>query len=89
MLLGSLAATAYFVHHAVNGTHGLLASNRLKERFDRVEREIAGLEAVRRLLQRDVALLSSNPPHPDLVEEYARSTLGLVRPGDVVVIERR
>ena len=88
VLLGSLAATAYFVAHAVNGTHGLLAWNRLILRSAIVEREIAGLEIVRGQLQRDVSLLATEPPHPDLVEEHARSILGFVNPGDLLVRDR-
>ena len=89
MLLGCLAATVYFVSHAVTGTHGLLARTRLIDRSEILEREIAGLEAVRRRLRRDVALLSTEPPHPDLVEETARAVLGFVAPADLVVIDRR
>lgn len=89
VLLGSLAATVYFATHAVTGTHGLLARTRLIERSATLEREIAGLEAVRRRLRQDVALLSTEPPHPDLVEETARSVLGFVSPADLVVLDRR
>ena len=73
--------------HAVNGTHGLLAKFRLIERSSVLEQEIASLEAVRRALKHDVALLAADPPHPDLVEEVARDVLGFSRPGDRVLIE--
>lgn len=88
VLLGSLAATVYFALHAVYGTHGLLARSRLIERSEMLEREIASLEAVRRSLRRDVALLSTEPPHHDLVEEIARSVLGFAGPADFIVLDR-
>ena len=87
VLLGALIATAYFVAHTVFGTHGLLARERLIERSGNLEREIAVLEAVRIRLLQDVAALTSEPPHPDIIEAAARATLGLVRPGDLVVVK--
>jgi cell division protein FtsB len=87
VLLGCLAATAYFVHHAINGTYGLAASSRLIERSKVLERQIASLEAVRGRLQRDVVLLAAEPPNPDMVEELARSLLGFTRSGDLTLVE--
>ncbi len=82
MLLGCLAATAYFAFHAVNGTHGLRAKARLMERSSMLEHDIKGLQAVRDALYRDVAALASEPPHPDIVEETARSMLGYSHPAE-------
>ena len=89
MLLGCLLATAYFVTHAVTGTYGLQARARLIERASFLEREIAALEAVRGRLRQDVAALGQEPPAPDIVEETARSLLGFVRPGDIIIRDRR
>ncbi len=88
VLLGSLLATTYFVHHGVSGTHGLIAKDRLISRSSDLEREMAVLEAVRSRLRQDVAALRSNPPAPDVVEEIARSALGMVRPGDRLVLRQ-
>jgi cell division protein FtsB len=88
VLLGCLAVSAYFVHYTINGTHGLAARSRLIERSSILKHEIASLEAVRRRLRRDVDLIDSDPPHPDLVEELARSVLGFARPGDVLLADR-
>ena len=87
MLLGCLAASAYFVHYTISGTHGLAARSRLTERSNVLKQEIASLEALRRRLRRDVDLLAGTHPHPDLVEELARSVLGFTRLGDLVVVE--
>ena len=85
MLLLCLGLTAYFVHHAINGRHGFEARSRLIERSALLEFEINSLEAVRAKLERDVALLATQKPDPDLVEEIAREMLGFVRPGDQVL----
>lgn len=86
VLLGTLLAAAYFVLHAVFGTHGLLARSRLVERSILIEREIAVLEAVRSRLRQDIAALAHEPPSQDIVEETARAVLGMVRPGDRLVV---
>jgi len=88
VLLLSLCATAYFSHHAIYGRHGLEARSALIERKDLVEFEIRSLETVRARLRHDVALLTSNIPDPDLVEEVARDVLGYVHPADRVIVTR-
>jgi cell division protein FtsB len=85
VLLGCLLASAGFIHHAVNGKHGLEARARLIERSSALEREIAGLEAVRGRLDRDVALLAPDPPDSDIVEEIATGVLRMAYPSDLVL----
>jgi cell division protein FtsB len=58
----------------------------LISRSTALEFEIKGLETVRARFQRDVALLGSDRPDADLVEEIARDTLGLVDRSDRVAI---
>lgn len=85
MLLTCLASTGYFGYHALHGRHGLEARNQLIERANLLAFEIRSLEAVRSKLERDVALLATEIPNTDLVEEIARDVLGYVRPGDKVL----
>jgi cell division protein FtsB len=73
------------MHYAVKGTHGLEARARLISRFSALEREIAGLEAMRSRLERDVALLAPDPPDSDIVEEIAAGVLGMAYPQDLVL----
>ncbi len=81
-----LGLAAYFVHHAVHGRYGLEARNRLLERSQLLEFEIASLEAVRAKLKHDVTLLEPELPHPDLVEEIAREVLGYAHPADRILL---
>lgn len=82
VVLGCLALSAYFIHHAIQGSHGLGARSRFIERLTSVDAELARLEIVRAHLRRDVVLLAAEPPHRDLVEETAIAVLGHARPGD-------
>lgn len=85
ILAACLCATAYFVHHALNGTHGHNAQARLLARSISLERETARLATVRTKLARDVAALSTNPPGHDITEEIARDVLGFARPGEWIL----
>jgi len=88
VLLGCLALTAYFVHHAVYGRHGLESRHRLTARASMLAAEIAKLEAVRSDLRRDVALLTPEIPDSDIVDEVARDVLGYARAGEAVLRRR-
>jgi cell division protein FtsB len=88
VLLACLMSTAYFVHHARYGRHGLEVRKQLTERAALLDFEIKGLETVRAKLARDVALLSPEVPNADLVEEIARDVLGYVRSGDAIIAVR-
>ncbi len=81
-MLGCLALSAYFAHHAVYGRHGVEARTTLIDRSEILDLEIASLSAVRDRLARDVNLLTAEPPHPDLIEEVARDVLGYAHPRD-------
>lgn len=85
VLLTCAGLTSYFAYHAIYGSHGLEARNRLIERSQLLEFEIKSLEAVRVRLARDVALLTREPPSPDLTAEIAREVLGFALPEDRIL----
>ena|SRR5512134_2199988 len=85
VVLVCFGLTAYFAHHAFYGRHGFEARQNLIERSSILEFEVRSLAAVRARLERDVALLSPELPHPDLVEEIARDVLGYAHPDDRIV----
>ncbi len=85
VLLCCAGLTSYFAYHAIHGGHGLEARSRLIERSQLLEFEIKSLEAVRVRLAHDVALLTREPPAPDLVEEIARDVLGFANPQDRIL----
>ncbi len=83
-----LALTAYFGAHAATGRHGLEARQRLAARLPAVTAELATLEARKAGLLRDVALLTAEPPPPDVVEEVARTVLGYAYPRETIIVGR-
>jgi cell division protein FtsB len=77
-MLGCLLITGYFAQHAITGKHGMDARARLQERAKRVGADVKKLEFELHQLQRDVALLSPEPPDADFVREIAADVLGFV-----------
>ena len=73
-----LLIAGYFAHHAVSGKHGLEARSKLQERAKRIGGEAKALQIQLQRLQRDVALLSADPPDTDLVRETAADIIGFV-----------
>jgi cell division protein FtsB len=89
VLLGSVALAIYFAHHALNGSHGLHARQKLIERSSTLERDIARLEVVRVRLNRDVALLAPDRPDADLVTAIAADVLGYVATDALIIAPAR
>ncbi len=87
-VLGCLALTGYFAHHAISGRHGLEARKHLTARLPQVEQRFATLDKVRERLKLEVALLTPDKPARDLVEEAAREVLGYVLPSEIVWVGR-
>jgi cell division protein FtsB len=81
-----LLISGYFAQHAVYGKHGLEARARLQERAKRAGSEVKSLEADVLRLQRDVALLATDPPDADFVREIAIDVLGFVPTAGLIVI---
>lgn len=86
VLWSCLGLTAYFVYHTVVGSYGLEARSRLFQRSALLSGELVSLEAVRTRLDRDVKLLNLEAPNSDIVDEFARDILGMVRRDDIVLI---
>lgn len=75
----------YFGVNAVTGDRGLLADGRREATLASRTEELAQLRARRADLERRTRLLSDASVSRDLVEERARSLLGLVDPRDYVI----
>ncbi len=79
----------YFVYHAVNGDHGLLAWLRLEQELERAEATRLQLAEEHGVLAHKVGLLQPEHLDPDLLDEQARRLLNYGHRDDLVVILRR
>jgi cell division protein FtsB len=82
-------AAGYFAYHLQSGDHGLEARAKLEGRKAVLEGELAGLEAVRQRIERDVALLRPESLDPDMLDERARAILNLAHEDDLIMLKRR
>ncbi|MEQ8344692.1 MAG: septum formation initiator family protein [Sneathiellaceae bacterium] len=81
-----LAAIAYFGYHAVVGDRGVHSYRQLETEIEIAEAALAKTVAERERLERRVGLFRDTGMDPDLLEEEARRTLGLVRDNEVVIL---
>ncbi len=76
----------YFAVNAFTGNHGLRAHADLNQQMAAMQSELRHLKAERGLWERRVALLRPDRIDPDMLDERARSLLGLADPRDLELL---
>ena len=76
-------ATAVLLVDALVGERGLVATTRARRQSDELAARVAQLREENARLSADAERLRSDPA---AIESLARETLGLVRPGEVLVV---
>lgn len=79
----------YFGYHTVQGDNGLIAYARMGAQMERARIELAQLRSERSKLELRTNLMRSESLDPDMLDEQARWTLGLVHPNDVILRPER
>jgi cell division protein FtsB len=82
------AAIGYFAYHAMEGEHGINAYTRLTLQIQDTKVALGEVTAERRTLERRVDLLRANGLDADMLEEQGKKLLGLIKPGDRVILGR-
>lgn len=82
------AAIGYFAYHAMEGEHGINAYTRLTLQIQDTKAALSEVTAERRTLERRVSLLRAQGLDADMLEEQGKKVLGLLRPGDRVILGR-
>jgi cell division protein FtsB len=80
------AFIGYFAVNAFTGNHGLRAQADLDQQLASMQSELGPLKADHAVWERRVALLRSDRLDPDMLDERARSLLGLVDPRDLTLL---
>src|SRR5580700_8468659 len=81
-----IAATGYFVYHTFEGDRGLRAGRDITQQLFQARQTLAAVEVERDALQHKVAGLESDHVDPDLLDQQVRSTLDLVAPNEIVIL---
>jgi len=81
-----IAATGYFVYHAFEGERGLRAGREITQQLFEARQALAIVESERDALQHRVAGLEPEHVDRDLLDQQIRSTLDLVGPNEIVIL---
>lgn len=84
-----IALVVYFGYFAIYGNHGLINWLRLESEITAKQTSFDRVRLERLALERRVRLLRPESVDPDLLEEQARSRLGLSQPDEVIILKDR
>ena len=85
-LLGA-ALTSYFVYHTIEGDRGLRAWRDITQQLHAANDQLATVQAERDALAHKVGGLDPNHVDPDLLDQQIRSTLELVSPNEIIILQ--
>ncbi len=81
-----ISLMCYFGYHLVQGERGLLSWLRLTQEVKLAKTRLADLAGEREALDRRVSLLRPEHLDRDMLDERARTTLNLVGPREIVIL---
>ncbi len=82
----AVAFLGYFGYHANNGEYGLYSKYRLEQRARELETRLAETIKRREQLEARTMLLHDGSIEKDMLDEQARTALGLAREDEVVIL---
>jgi cell division protein FtsB len=85
--LMGIAVTAYFVYHTFEGERGLRAGREIAQQLFLAKQNLAATEVERDALAHKVAGLDPAHVDPDLLDQQIRSTLDLVAPNEIIILQ--
>ena len=77
----------YFAYHAVQGERGLLTLWQLERQVAAADQQLTRLAEEQARLDNRVRLLRPESLDPDMLDERARTILGVVAQDDVVILD--
>ncbi len=86
LYLFAAAFIGYFAVNAFTGNHGLRAQQDIDAHLTAMQAELSQVRAERTAWERRVALLRADKLDPDMLDERARTLLGLADSRDVVLL---
>lgn len=80
------AVVGYFLYHAVISDRGLVAFFRFQQEILAAQEELAHVRLEKAVLEKRVNALSNKQVDADLLDEYARHSLGYAEPKEVMIL---
>lgn len=81
-----LMVLGYFAYHALVSDRGLVAYFRFQRELITAQEELDAVREHKATLEKRVNALSSKAVDADLLDEYARHTLGYADPKEVMIL---
>ena len=81
-----IVTLATFAWHGFAGERSVHYLQSLKEKHDALEVKLSALTIEKDAMEKKLNLLRPESVDPDLIEELVRAHLGLVKPGDLVIM---
>src|SRR5689334_12085138 len=85
----TLGLAAYFGYYLIYGNHGVLNLARVQQQIEVKQAQLDHVRTQREALEHRVSLLRPESVDPDMLEEQARSRLGLTERDEVVILKDR
>ena len=87
--LATLMILGYFGFHAFNGQYGIRANLAMQAHKKVLEEKLTERTAVREKLEARVALLREGTMEKDMVDQYVRAQLNMVREDEIVLMSTK
>ena len=87
VLAACVSLLGYFAWHAFEGPRGFAHMDALKVKASELVQQQLSIADERKELDHRVGLIRPEATDPDMVDELARVSLGVVHPGDLVVLD--
>lgn len=84
--VATMMILGYFGFHATNGQYGMRARLVMDKQISQVEAKLVERTLVRNELEKRVALLRDGTMEKDMVDQYVRSQLNMLREDEVAII---
>ena len=84
--LMTLVILGYFGFHAFNGQYGIRANIVMQKQMVKLENRLAERTATRERLEKRVALLRDGSLERDMVDQYVRGQLNMLREDEIVIM---
>jgi cell division protein FtsB len=83
----TLGLASYFGYYLIYGNHGVLNLARVQQQIELKQAQLDRVRTQREALEHRVSLLRPESVDPDMLEEQARSRLGLTERDEVVIFK--
>lgn len=84
----AIAVFSYFAYHSIQGDRGFIAWLQLTQQVEIAQATLEKVSNERSALEHRARLLRPDNLDPDMLDERARQVLSLVRPDELVILDK-